>query len=138
MDNERSTDDGKREPVPRPDAYIDHEARCRPADNAGALADPQHADEHSDAADKKQRGFHGVLRCSRRYHSMKPHRAYGLFGSVSRRLLLGGAALSALVAGSTAGSAPDILPDFGTTENIPLWPGTPPGGEGIDLSLRIA
>jgi acetyl esterase/lipase len=69
---------------------------------------------------------------------MKPHRAYGLFGSVSRRLLLAGAALSALVAGSTAGSAPDILPDFGTTENIPLWPGTPPGGEGIDLSLRIA
>src|ERR1700733_7035439 len=37
-----------------------HEARSRPRDHAGALADPQHADGERDQAEHKQQVTHGV------------------------------------------------------------------------------
>ena len=34
------------------------------------------------------------------------------------------------------GATLELLPDIDVREIIPLWPGTPPGGEGVNLTLR--
>jgi acetyl esterase/lipase len=51
-------------------------------------------------------------------------------------LLAGIAASALLVGGATPDSLP-VLPDFGAAGAVPLWPGLPPGGKRIDLSLRV-
>jgi acetyl esterase/lipase len=59
------------------------------------------------------------------------------FAGLSRRTLLAGATLSTLLTGRMARAALSLFPDL-SVETIPLWPGTPPGGDGLEPSFRIA
>jgi acetyl esterase/lipase len=62
---------------------------------------------------------------------------YRTFARPSRRALLGSAVLSTMLAGRKARATPVSVPDLSAAETIPLWPGIPPGGEGVELSLRV-
>src|SRR5580704_16010396 len=55
-------------------------------------------------------------------------------GGVDRRELLGLAAAAAISAPALAETTATDS-DFAGDKFVPLWPGTPPGGEGVALSL---
>src|SRR5580692_1701605 len=50
----------QRRAVSGPLKLVDHEARLRPVDHAGALADPQQAHRQREQADNQKQSAHGV------------------------------------------------------------------------------
>ena len=51
-------DEGEDRAADDPRPLIDHEARCRPMDQPGALPDPQQPDQQAQHTEDKQSGLH--------------------------------------------------------------------------------
>ncbi|HEX3432008.1 MAG TPA: alpha/beta hydrolase [Rhizomicrobium sp.] len=67
---------------------------------------------------------------------MKSSPAQDFFGRVDRREVIGAAALSSLATVAVQVASPAVAGAAGT-QTVPLWPGVPPGGEGLNLSVHV-
>src|SRR5579871_3435866 len=57
--------------------------------------------------------------------------AHGFFGAIDRREVIGAAAWTA-VATATSRAAPATVSDLLGADTVSLWPGVPPGGDGVN------
>src|SRR5437868_6115345 len=75
LPDQDQADGGEHGAISGPLQLIDHEARWRPGNHAGALTDPQQADDKRQKADDRKRSGHGfplVAACARWFPDSRP------------------------------------------------------------------
>src|SRR3954453_10471852 len=83
LPDQDQADRAEQRAIAGPLQLIDHEARWRPADGAGALPDPQQADGKRQKADDRKRSGHWISPCCR----LRPRRWLPLFPRPPRKPL---------------------------------------------------